>query len=639
MKNTGKFKILCEKFDAWSEKFMSLWLFKSEIDNGETKRKKTFYYGFNIILILLAVVALGICSLHFAFGDAYSPKVFYGYLKNPILLTLNLVPPAILFFVLYGIFSRGWIAYLVDCVVVMGFTFADYFMLKFRDDPLMFMDLLLAREAAAISEEGYAYEITDKMLVCCLVCFVFVVVLFLFQNYRPKIMSRMCILAIPIVMMLPLRTVYFNDYIYGHMTDNYDHVNRWAPTQVYVSKGFAYPFINSMKELYGNEPSGYNAANAASVLEQYESKAIPENKKVNVIGVMLEAYSDVRTMGVTDIASNVYSLWDIIKAENYSGTLVTNIFAAGTIDSERAFLTGYPDIGNYRDNVNSYVRYFKSQGYLTDGSHPSEEWFYNRKHINSYLGFDDYRFVENHFNKYGVDMRLDGIVFEDFYENFKSITEKSDKPYFGFHVTYQGHGPYDIDKHSWGTDEKPLYVNDNISEQSEIIINNYLGSIKDTSWRLKMFVDKIKAEEEPVVLVLFGDHKPWLGDGNSVYNELGINLNVATAEGFLNYYSTEYVIVANDAAKELFANKFAGTGPVTSPCFLMNKLFDVLGFEGPAYMQYVDNLNDRIYAMNEVGVIDNENKFYTLDMLPADLRELYDEYYCVAYYESTNFRE
>ena len=435
------------------------------------------------------------------------------------------------------------------------------------------------------------------------------------------------------------KDLFFSKAIYDKHTDNYDDVVQWAPTQKYVAKGFVYPFVHSVKEVFSVKPDGYDKDEAEKLLSAYKAKDIAEDKKVNVISIMLEAYCDIEKLGIDGIDESVYSLFHRLKEENYSGSLVTNIFAAGTIDSERAFLTGFPDISDYRRNVNSYVHYFSSQGYDVDGSHPSENWFYNRQNSNKYLGFDNYRFAENHFSeKYGDMMRADSVVFEDFYENYVNHLENSDNPYFGFHVTYQGHAPYETDAKYWGTDEAPLYVGENVSAETDCIINNYLGTVKDTGWRLWQFVEKIKALEEPTVVLVFGDHKPWLGDGNSVYEELGINIDVSTKEGFLNYYSTEYVIIANDSAKKMLKNTFEGEGPETSPCFLMNVLFDNLGYEGNAYMQFTDGIMKKIPVVNSVGVIDENGKFVTVDELDGKLMRIYDMFKNVSYYESTEFR-
>jgi hypothetical protein len=41
-----------------------------------------------------------------------------------------------------------------------------------------------------------------------------------------------------------------------------------------------------------------------------------------------------------------------------------------------------------------------------------------------------------------------------------------------------------------------------------------------------------------VVLVLFGDHKPWAGNAESAYAAAGVSFDVSTVEGFYNYYAT-----------------------------------------------------------------------------------------------------
>lgn len=615
----------------------SFFLFSKNTADFSPDRKR-LYFLCNVLLVFVATFSLCLCSLSLAYGESYSDKVFGGYFENVLIVPLNYLPILALFVVFYGIFSKGWIAYLADCIIVMGAAFVNFFLLKFRDDPLFFSDIFYFREAARISEEGYEYVLTGKMIFCIVVCVIFTVLLAFFQQYKPEIRIRCTAVIAVVLLSLLMKNVYFSRAIYDKYTDNYDELIRWSPTQKYVAKGFVYPFIYSMKEAVNVKPDGYNEKEIKKVLSEYQSRDIAVDKKVNIISVMLEAYCDVREMGIEGVDNSVYELYDRLKSENYSGKLVTNIFAAGTIDSERAFLTGYSDIVDFRRNVNSYVRYLSSQGYTADGSHPSEYWFYNRQNINKYLGFENFRFAENYFHeKYGDMMRSDSLVFEDFYENFVNHVENNSNPYFGFHVTYQGHAPYETDVKLWGTDTKPLYTAQGVSYESDCILNNYLGTIKDTGWRLWQFAEKIKSEKEPCVLLVFGDHKPWLGDGNSVYDELGINIDVSTKEGFLNYYSTEYVIIANDAAKAIIGDDFSGEGEMTSPCFLMNVLFEKLGYEANAFMQYTDTVMKKIPVINEVGIIDGDGNFYSTEDIPENLKSVYNQYKNAAYCESTNF--
>ena len=66
---------------------------------------------------------------------------------------------------------------------------------------------------------------------------------------------------------------------------------------------------------------------------------------------------------------------------------------------------------------------------------------------------------------------------------------------------------------------------------------------------------------------------------------MGINIDLSTEEGFYNYYSTPYLIWANEAAKEVAGNDFVGYGDSISACFLMEQLFELCGWEGNEFMQ------------------------------------------------------
>ena len=97
---------------------------------------------------------------------------------------------------------------------------------------------------------------------------------------------------------------------------------------------------------------------------------------------MLEGFNDLTQFADIELREDKkspYKPWNDLKKISYSGRLITNIFAAGTVDTERGHVTGMTDFGNLRHDIWSYARYFSDQGYITDGSHPSNDWFYNRK--------------------------------------------------------------------------------------------------------------------------------------------------------------------------------------------------------------------------------------------------------------------
>ena len=113
--------------------------------------------------------------------------------------------------------------------------------------------------------------------------------------------------------------------------------------------------------------------------------------------------------------------------------------------------------------------------------------------------------------------------------------------------------------------------------------------------------EKFAAVEDPVVMVIYGDHKPWLGDGNSVYSELGIDLDVSGEESLFHMYGTEYLIWANDAAKAALGGGFTGEGPDLSPNYLMNEVFDLCGWTGSAWMQATEETRRTLPVVTSIG--------------------------------------
>jgi hypothetical protein len=303
---------------------------------------------------------------------------------------------------------------------------------------------------------------------------------------------------------------------------------------------------------------------------------------------MLEAYTDLSEHEEVPVYEDVYAPLHALQEESVYGHLVSNTFAGGTINSERNFLTGYTQSEDYRVATNSYVYFLRSQGYYAEGFHTGDNWFYNRENVEKYLGFENYYFLQD----FEDSNRTDTFFFSKLTELYEN--RDKDTPYFNFSITYQNHGAY----YSTHTVDAAYLDGTGLSETTYNILNNYLAGVADTTQRIYDFIDSLRDSDVPVVVVFFGDHMPWLGDGNSVYNELGLNINVGTDEGFYNYYSTTYLIWANDAAKAATGGTFKGDGGDISACFLMDKLFTECGWGKSGYMQINHELSEIATVVN-----------------------------------------
>ncbi len=591
---------------------------------------------------IFTLTGLGCCigglGLFFA-ATAYlklnSTALLCSYLANPLILFLNLLPGVLLIWLFYFLSRRAWVAFLGSFVPVVGISMVNYFKIRLRSDPVLAVDLRLAAEAGDIVG-GYTLDITWLVwfaLGCLIAGFLFALLLIPrgtpgWKNRTFGALSCLALMAVSFV------SLYVNPQIYNQTANN-EYINPWSDVEVYASKGCVYPFLYSFREMFPTPPEGYDEEEAAQFLAQYEDKDIPEGQQVSVLGIMLEAFCDLTdfpTLAEQERVAQVYAPWHALEEQSLSGDLLTNIFAGGTVDSEWAFLTGYSQHDDFRSDTDSYVWYFRDQGYQTFGSHPGYGWFYNRQNVNRYLGFEEYWFTENHYaqlvDPVSAVYHSDHILAE---ELLKQMEERAaDGPCFSFSVAYQNHGPYES---TYTAGEAYLSsAATGLQPETCHIWNNYLAGVAETIGAMTALAAGLEDSREPVVLVLFGDHKPWGGNGNLAYTDLGITFDISTPQGFYDYYSTPYLIWANSAAKAALGRDFLGDGLDFSPCFLMPALFDACGWEGPGFMQLARDVRTITPLVHQRGL-------YWQDGLTAQLPEEEDaflqNFLCAQYYRET----
>lgn len=154
---------------------------------------------------------------------------------------------------------------------------------------------------------------------------------------------------------------------------------------------------------------------------------------------MLEAFCDFSDLTDAITENDPYADYHALQTESYAGQLFTNIFAGGTINTERCALTGFSKLPNFRRPSWSYARYFADQGYTCTGAHPGNEGFYSRSSVNRNLGLDDYWFAENHFSALCDGIAMDDVLFSEIAARTESQIAAGDWV-FSFNVTYQNHG-------------------------------------------------------------------------------------------------------------------------------------------------------------------------------------------------------
>ena len=85
----------------------------------------------------------------------------------------------------------------------------------------------------------------------------------------------------------------------------------------------------------------------------------------------------------------------------------------------------------------------------------------------------------------------------------------------------------------------------------------------------------------------------------------------------------------------IIGDDLVGDGPTISPCYLMNELFSLLGWDGPAYMKFTNSCRDELPVVNSNDFyLDNGEVSTELSDKLSAKKEQFD---CVQYYMRRNF--
>lgn len=597
------------------------------------KIKNNYFKGLFTFLIIFLLSALTmVITLTFAspIWNLEMP-IFNSYFNSFLLLTMNFLPIFLFMVIFYLLSNRLWISFAIPSFLFTILAIVNKFKLTYRDDPFTFTDIKLIKESLEM-KQSYSITLNRNMFILFAGLFIITILLKVLFDYRiDSKKTRLSLLIFSgLATIIIFSKTYYNSATYNKIGDK-KLINIWSDSQQFQSKGFIYPFIYSIKDAKDTKPKGYNQKNAIKEISQFDYLDIPEDKKVNIIAIMLESYNDFSKFEGVNLGIDIYENFHQLEKESYHGNLITNIFGGDTIKTERSFITGYHDHPKYTHSTNSFAWYFKEQGYRTKAMHPIYGWFYNRRNVNPYLGFDSYDYYENKYEAIQKNFFMDMEFFDFIIDDYKaSISDGI--PYFNFSVTYQNHGPYSDEE----SPETEFLVKDPSYHLGTYnIINNYFSGISQTDKAIKKLIDFYREEEEPTVVILFGDHNPALGLDGAGYDMMGINIDLGTVDGFVNYYETPYIVWGNDAAKQTLDRDFSSNGEDISPNFLMAEVFEYLGWKGNEYLQYVNKFKENVTALNKLNF--KEDGVYT-NILSLDNQELYKNYLDVEYYYSHNFK-
>lgn len=565
--------------------------------------------------------------------------------RSPLVLLLNFIPIFLTGILFQGIFGRRRFALIFNSLFYLIFFTVHRTKVIYRNAPFRVSDLALSFEALKMSQNSFKPDFTS--IVIFLVTLVILIIISrFFKSEKLRVRDRLIgILSILISSVLLFNFVYSKDKIYnslplnGNVFNLIDHFN---------SKGFNYTFLFNLKKSFVRPPEGYDKKEMEKrerVDHGEDISVIKYNPRPNIIWIMGEAFTDLSQDEHFSFAPGNDPNENFKKLQKNSimhGRIVTPSFGGGTGDTEFDVLTGAltidcaPDesfaFNAIKREVSSLPRLFNTIGYKTMAFHPGFAWFYGRQDVYPKLGFQDNFFLEN------IDQpeMKGGYVSErQFSEIFRSrflqALENSDEPIFSYGLDIQNHGPYYYDKYGKNL---PYQCKVTLSEEAANNFGSYFLGVKDMDIMLGEVYDMIMSLEEPTIMVFYGDHLPGLGNEPSAFDEIGIKLSHDDLEKEIEFYSTPYVILANESGRAFLnrENVEIQDGNAVSANYLPSMVLDMLNYNKvDNFFIYNSEMRKKLPIISRNFVFDGVNT-YPRNEVKGEAKEAYEDYKKYEYY-------
>lgn len=514
---------------------------------------------------------------------------------------------------------------------------ANYFVVQFRGNPVLPWDFTALGTAAAVSGT-YRIVPTRRMMLAaaCLVLLCTAAAVLRKRRWlRVRLLGRAAALACCLICLhLVFRTDTLKEF--GVSADVWDQAG------AYRERGMAGAFVSNLKYLNVEVPEGYSPERADELLMAAQAAAEGEEgtrlaavgdpaleaeipaEKPHIIAIMNESWADFEEFGNLSLTENPMEY--INSLDGAKGHAYTSVFGAGTSASEFEFLTGNtmaflpPGSIPYQQYIlqpsPSMASVLKENGYTCLAFHPGEASSWQRNQAYPLLGFDQF--------KCGDDMDVEAV------ESHGYVNDQSDfnqviwefenrepgEKLFLFNVTIQSHGSY--------TDpDYPARVQLEGKEGVYPMAEQYLTLVQETDQAFEKLIRYFEEQEEPVLIVMFGDHQP------SVEQEFldlayGVEQKDMTMEEYMGKFRVPFVIWSNYGLEPKIPE-------ITSLNFLGQYVLDLAGIESDIYGDFLREFRNEIPALTFSGYFDSEGEAHShLETNAFD--EKIEEYQIVQYH-------
>ena len=503
---------------------------------------------------------------------------------EPVNMVYNLAVFFALGLLLYAITLRWKLSISLASVILFMWCVANGLVWQFRGKEIVFSDLAAAGTALSVAGQ-YIPELTLRITVGLSVW----VLMMLAQFSIPKLewskkrRTRIIALTLTVVMaaavFFGVRSITLLTYSTRGTTTNGTYLN----------------FLKSIADSIIKEPEGYSVEVMDALEAEYAD--VQNQAGPNIIVVMNESFADLSVLG-SELSTNqeVLPFYNSLKENIVRGYALTPAFGGATANAEFEFLTGH-NMGQLPSGSYPYQQYIygnvaalpwvmQEMGYDTFATHPMLATGWSRNKIYPMIGFEESTFMDDYPQQNLVREHVsDQETYEYVMEKMYAKEEGSKQ--FLFCITMQNHGGYRYEGENY---TKHIELEGYSQEYPQA--EQYLSVLHESDKALEYLITELENYPEDTVLLFFGDHLP------NVEAELFTELHgkeLETLDEQAKKRTVPFFVWANFDIEEKILEEN------TCLSYLSLYLLEAAGLELPAYYQFLQEMEDVIPSMNNLG--------------------------------------
>ena len=453
---------------------------------------------------------------------------------------------------LYGIAGRLWAAWLGTAIPCLLVSLVNLYKMELHGAPLMMNDFTLIGEFGIIA--GYAMPNLKFSLLTVVVLLLSAGLPVLLWRLDRRIKARrysrlFCasagfLLAVLAVLVFPGSAL--PDWaVMGAKTHTERVENAGILVGIYGTWAADRTMeddvdLSVLKDSLGNLDESESAPTVSELSgEQTSGTSAPEESvqpeepvpTPTVIFLMAESFFDITEIPTLSFETDPIPVFHAVEETSVSGKLISNTYCGGTGYVEMEVLTG---ICSYLlkesdtltslpfevyDAMPCISDVFDRYGYRMEFIHSHNNALYNRETIYQSFGFDSVRFSDS----FAEDAGMSGGYVSDMSlseEIIAAYENRGEEPLMLYTVSMENHQPYFAAKYP--TPSGAGTASDMLTEEDLGVVDSYVQGLMNADRAMGRLIDYFSAQENPVMIVFWGDHLPnlKLSDGSSAFEKL-----------------------------------------------------------------------------------------------------------------------